>query len=651
MESFETASGPVSVEVDLVEREYLAAVQAANRRLLARDVWRGWQGFGKALLIWLAIGSFAGYAVHSAQFYEVLPWLIFLGVGLLLFAVFWQRKRMYRRLLDGQAASFQIKLENEGLRVSNERGEFIYRWNAVELIETCAGGLHVHMRGFQVLWIPERCFADAAAFAAFLAELQAGSGLTLNAAPEPKSGFESCTSWPADLRNNILAGFKFLLLRSDALVHLRSNVEQFVMLAGLAVFASLFVDVARVGGSGQINWPALPEVFYGNLLILFAAWGASRAEPEAGGRLLPAAIALSTIWLLIDLLAGGLDLLPGRDLNAYSPVGWLLRLALLLWGALASIVALVRVLGLLPESRLAAVLATVYLLLLPSFLIGDQGHLWVKNYSGDETADSRRRWQAATREAVLYAQPRLLDAALARVEAGKPGVAELFFLGVAGYGEQDVFQREVTAVARQFDARFQTAGRGILLINNPASVLERPVASVTALRQSLKVIGKRMNPEDVLFLFMTSHGSDKHRFDLSLWPFRFDDLTPQVLRQMLDEAGIRYRVVLVSACYSGGFVQPLSSPDTLVITAARADRNSHGCSHEAEWTFFGKAYFDEALMQTASFTEAFNLARGKVAEREKAEGLEASEPQMAAGQGIQRALQVLEKRHPLSRVN
>ena len=49
----------------------------------------------------------------------------------------------------------------------------------------------------------------------------------------------------------------------------------------------------------------------------------------------------------------------------------------------------------------------------------------------------------------------------------------------------------------------------------------------------------------------------------------------------------------------------LANPDTLVMSAARADRNSHGCSHEAGWTFFGKAYFDEALRKTRDFQEAF----------------------------------------------
>lgn len=124
-------------------------------------------------------------------------------------------------------------------------------------------------------------------------------------------------------------------------------------------------------------------------------------------------------------------------------------------------------------------------------------------------------------------------------DQGCRGFPKFFFLVVAGYGEQDVFQREVTAVGQQFEANFKTADHGILLINNPDSVLTRPMASVTALRQSLKIIGKRMNPEDVLFLFMASHGSAQHRFDLSLSPYRFDDLTPDVLRQILDDAGIR----------------------------------------------------------------------------------------------------------------
>ena len=47
------------------------------------------------------------------------------------------------------------------------------------------------------------------------------------------------------------------------------------------------------------------------------------------------------------------------------------------------------------------------------------------------------------------------------------------------------------------------------------------------------------------------------------------DIAPETLRHALDEAGIQRRVVVVSACYSGGFVPALQDEHTLVITRGR----------------------------------------------------------------------------------
>jgi len=143
-------------------------------------------------------------------------------------------------------------------------------------------------------------------------------------------------------------------------------------------------------------------------------------------------------------------------------------------------------------------------------------------------------------------------------------------------------------------------------------------------------------------LFMTSHGSEDHRFSLSLWPLRLHEVDPVVLRTLLDESGIKYRVVVVSACYSGGFVKPLESPDTLVITASSADRNSFGCSNEAEWTYFGKAYFNDALATTHSFVKAFEIAKPAIAAREVKERFDRSEPQISLGTDIAARLDELE---------
>ena len=41
-----------------------------------------------------------------------------------------------------------------------------------------------------------------------------------------------------------------------------------------------------------------------------------------------------------------------------------------------------------------------------------------------------------------------------------------------------------------------------------------------------------------------------------------------MLRAALDESGIRNRVIAVSACFSGGWIEPLATDSTLIMTAA-----------------------------------------------------------------------------------
>ena len=64
---------------------------------------------------------------------------------------------------------------------------------------------------------------------------------------------------------------------------------------------------------------------------------------------------------------------------------------------------------------------------------------------------------------------------------------------------------------------------------------------------------------------------------------------------MLDASGIRWRIVVISACYAGGFIAALSDPHTVVMAAAAPDRTSFGCSTDSEMTFFTEALFKQAL--------------------------------------------------------
>ncbi len=238
-------------------------------------------------------------------------------------------------------------------------------------------------------------------------------------------------------------------------------------------------------------------------------------------------------------------------------------------------------------------------------------------------------------EAIYYRQPALLRRELAGVVPGNPGRSELFVITFAGFGEEDVFKREALQVSQLMGARFGAESRVVRLINNRATLAEHPLASRSNLDRTLRELAKKMQPaEDILFLFMTSHGSERGEFAIELGDLGLNTLHPADLRAALDAAGIRWRVVVLSACYAGQFIETLASPETLLITAAAKNKSSFGCAHENAWTYFGEAYFKQALSQTYSFTAAFARAQAIIGAREKREGKQASEPQMTMGEEI-----------------
>jgi hypothetical protein len=137
-----------------------------------------------------------------------------------------------------------------------------------------------------------------------------------------------------------------------------------------------------------------------------------------------------------------------------------------------------------------------------------------------------------------------------------------------------------------------------------------------------------------LLVYLTSHGTESHELVLEPPGIGIGGLDPAGLAGLLAAGGFRFKVVIISACYSGGFLDALAGPGTLAITAARHDRPSFGCADENDFTYFGRAFFAEALPQSASLEAAFESASRAIAAREADEGLTASHPQLRAGAGI-----------------
>ncbi|WP_053214635.1 C13 family peptidase [Pseudomonas sp. Q12-87] len=248
--------------------------------------------------------------------------------------------------------------------------------------------------------------------------------------------------------------------------------------------------------------------------------------------------------------------------------------------------------------------------------------------NGQRIRDADGRLLPDVLERGILAQGRLLDDALANIPASTPAI-ELYSLTLGGDGKQSVFLRESDYVANMLASRFGAFGQ-IRLVNHRDHLGDRPMASRESLRRAAATLAERSGPEDLIFIYLTSHGTSEHELVLDQPRMELADLPADELAVVLAPLKNRDKIVVISACYSGGFIPALKDERTLIMTASRADRVSFGCSEEANFTYFGDALFAQALNQTDDLEQAFKRAKGIVAEREQADNFEASEPQIWA---------------------
>ena len=417
------------------------------------------------------------------------------------------------------------------------------------------------------------------------------------------------------------------------------SLSSLVGLIAAGVVLNFAIDFASVGPQGEFSFYGLPPLLFKTPLILAVAWCLTifSRKPEEAMQL---AVLISAIAFIVGVLSDMLLwILGNRALSIHlEATGFYYPLHTHLvpvWLALASAVGCARLLKLTMKQFALAMVTSALLIWLPLAQVGPYNTLWTFPYDPDAMNSERAARKALTTEHAFYTQLPLLEHALESIRPSQSDRINLYFVGVAGDASQDVFMKEVLYVSNFFKAHFGTNGRSVTLINNAKSVETSPVASVTSLRQTLAKIGKVMDTDkDILFLYLTSHGSKQHRLTLDFGIIRFDELNPMVLRKLLDDSGIKHRVVVVSACYSGGFVRPLENTNTLVITAAAPDKTSYGCSNEADFTYFGKAYFEDGLRKTDSFIKAFEIAAPLIAQREALAGYEAAQPMISIGQNI-----------------
>jgi Peptidase C13 family len=209
---------------------------------------------------------------------------------------------------------------------------------------------------------------------------------------------------------------------------------------------------------------------------------------------------------------------------------------------------------------------------------------------------------------------------------------QMHYLGIAASSRESVFQSEATGAGATVGKNWQLASSNVL----SGGMFSR--VTLSSVNAAIEAAAGKMDKErDVLFLLVTSHGGpDGAGVELS----GGGAMRAGQLRAMLDRAGVKNRVVVISACYSGQFIGQLSGPNTLVMTAANATNPSFGCSNQRSYTYFGDALFNYGMAQRGrDLRSAFAVARTTVTGWEKRDGEQPSQPQISVGARIGKTLQ------------
>lgn len=436
-----------------------------------------------------------------------------------------------------------------------------------------------------------------------------------------------------DLKSNQRAGLWLFLGSRKSLQIVRPSILQLLFWGILGGAANTLFSWLSTGTEGYFNQQGLVSYALWPFIALIVGIFLSQRVNNPRLMLVPA-----LLWLVLDthiailqsiiqyLLV--LDLLPDFFYD-YLPLIFML---LFVWQSLAVVWVFARELEWPWWERALIMVATLITLM-----------VW-QTSAQDQPIFKAVTVEPSISEKAFYSQSKILNTALEQIQLGEFAQTKWYFMGIAGVGYQDVFKIEIERIKQQFDTRFATIGRSIELINNPETLLESPIASKTSIEMAINRIGQQMNPEsDVLFLYMTSHGLT-NQFELSNDPIDLDDVDPKWLRDVLDKSRIRWKVIVISACYSGSFIPALQSPDTLIITASAADRASFGCSNEADYTYFGRAFFEMAMRDNTTLKGSFQQAAETVAKWESAQGFEPSEPQWVIGKNMELMLPQLEQR-------
>ena len=656
------------IEYTVSREDTIAAMQESTQIMLRSVRW------GTVMYVLTAASVACGIVIGMGYIELVngyigrnwrLQWLIAVAFLAICLLTIWQQRlraaRIYATCVedDGRASGPQALALSADALTHEARGTTArIAWHALKQVVQYNHKLLILLRNYSFIVVPFKAFSSTAHRDAWIAALREhvpdeawaasqtpAPALTrvMHAPPVP-AALTGVFTTAFGVNENLRAGTRLAFFRRVQPHDFVATPEAFITLVVLTLLLLLALGITAIGINGQFNYHELPRaLLFVPLLLLFGVVAARAAEDRA--LLLALPVALAAASLVAYLVCGIVALLMIQKVIVAGAKHWQwLFYFQVAWWAAIIMVASWRLAPALSRRTAGVSMLGVALLVAPGIWY-PRNHLWIPAEATETRNEVNEKYFALADEKGFYAQHDALQRALSALLPERPGIIDLYTLTAGLYASEDVFMKEVKFIDALMRQRFDAEGRSLVLVNNPKTVHELPLATATSLSAALKHIGGLMNrEEDVLVLYVSSHGSDKHDLSVDFWPLRLKPINPAALKRALDASQIKWKVLVVSACYSGGFVAPLQDENTLIITASSATKTSFGCGNESDATYLAKALFDEALRKTYSFETAFAQARETILRREQTEKHEPSDPQIFVGAAIRERLLQVEQR-------
>lgn len=432
------------------------------------------------------------------------------------------------------------------------------------------------------------------------------------------------------LHRNLRNGLRLLLFKRIKLREVYAAQDQIVLL-GVFLAAILFSgSYFRSLPNPEFSIHGIATVVVQLFFIALCAYLFSKTRNNEE-QTLSIYIMLLSLWPLFHIGWLAINQSPFLNYWLYQGESKYTYIIYNIWMATIVVSAMLRNIGVtLKYGVLILVIYLVTLVVPLNYLMF--GDFW---YAAHTYNAENEKYKSINEEITYYKQFEFLEDMKAHLLPQRNGITDIYFVGFGSYGTQDVFMKDVLYAKQVLDEKYDTNGRSVALINNTKTLENTLLASKSNLTFVLNHIGTLVNPdEDLLFLYLTSHGSKDHQLSVQMLPLKLNSIEPVELDIALKRSGIKYRVLLVSACYSGGFIEQLKDDYTIVFTASAKNRRSFGCSNLSEQTYFGRAVFKEQMVRNYNFIEAFSMAIKSISRRERTEELENSEPQLFVGDKI-----------------